>query len=475
MRFSSQFIGFGRHLQCLVRLLSLSIIVSGCTGLHESPEARICRGLIPAINAVDTQITIRRTEAVNPTGLIGRGMTIIYRAERDTGAPQRTGEKARLEIPKDQRTRLISCIFAREPLNGAPDLLALATEQGLVGDVRLYLLKKHWIKPGHAATHDPDPVTMISSAPELPRILGEPLQQLLAALPSIGISALLATAFALVYGLIGRITLVFGEITILTAAAGYLGFHLGGGFDQLTLAPVLFVVLGGLSAASMGWALSSSVIGRLATRPGQHLLIASVGLSTAAMEALRLFQGTGTKWLSPLLARPIGIARMDGLVITLTPMAPIVFTIALSATGLLLLLLKTTGFGRAWRATADDPLAAAMFGIDPMRTILVTTILATLLAGAAGLLTMLYFGTAGQGSVISIGLKALIAAIIGGIGSVPGALAGGLVIGVAEALWATYFPIEYRDIALYVGLVLILTWKPEGLFSRPMTTSRQIP
>jgi branched-subunit amino acid ABC-type transport system permease component len=126
--------------------------------------------------------------------------------------------------------------------------------------------------------------------------------------------------------------------------------------------------------------------------------------------------------------------------------------------------MRRTRFGRAWRAYADDPGAAALFGVDSRRIFLATFALSSALAGLAGFVITAYWGGVGFGYGLTLGLKALVAAIIGGIGSVGGGLAGGVVIGLAEALWSATMPLESRDIAIYALLSITLGLRPGGLF-----------
>jgi branched-chain amino acid transport system permease protein len=130
----------------------------------------------------------------------------------------------------------------------------------------------------------------------------------------------------------------------------------------------------------------------------------------------------------------------------------------------LLVLKRTSRFGRAWRACADDPLSAALFGVDPRAILIKTFALASILAGLAGYVVTVYYGTFGYAGGFVLGLKSLLAAVAGGIGSVPGAFLGAVLLGCAEALWSALFPIAFRDIAVLTLLVLLLVLRPNGLF-----------
>jgi branched-chain amino acid transport system permease protein len=133
-----------------------------------------------------------------------------------------------------------------------------------------------------------------------------------------------------------------------------------------------------------------------------------------------------------------------------------------------------TTFGRAWRAYADDAGAASLFGVDGPRLLHHTLGLAGAMAGLSGMLIVAQYGGLGFAGGFQFGLKALIAAIVGGIGSVPGALLGGFAIGVFETLWSAYLPIEARDMALYAALVTFLIYRPGGFLGIREPTLRQV-
>ena len=253
---------------------------------------------------------------------------------------------------------------------------------------------------------------------------------------------------------------------MLAGYGAFLGFSMIAGNGPDVLAVAVAAGMGLYVCATYGAALGRFVLAPLMQRPGQHLLIATIGLSIFWSELVRLTQGNGTRWLSPLLGRPLAVARNDDFVVTVTPMALAVLVVAGAAIGALLIFLRMGRFGLRWRAFADDPFAAGLFGVDPQRILLQTMLLAALLCGLGGILTTLAYGGVGHAGGLVVGLKALIAAIIGGIGSVRGALVGAVVLAVAETVWSAVFRIETRDPAIFLGLALLLALRPEGLFSR---------
>jgi branched-chain amino acid transport system permease protein len=145
-------------------------------------------------------------------------------------------------------------------------------------------------------------------------------------------------------------------------------------------------------------------------------------------------------------------------------------SIALAA-GLYFWLYRTRA-GRAIRAVAEDPDIASTLGVDTDRTIAVTVVAASMAGGAAGVLIGMAFGTVNTQMGVSMGLKGLAIIIFGGMGSVPGAVAGGLILGLAESLVAAYGDSGYRDAVAFFIITLVLLIRPQGLFGRDVTAMR---
>ena len=158
--------------------------------------------------------------------------------------------------------------------------------------------------------------------------------------------------------------------------------------------------------------------------------------------------------MSPQLNQPFALARGGDFVTVATPMAFVSSAVALAAGLGLVVLFRYSRTGREWRAYADDPLAAEMMGVSPTAITARAFALAGALAGLAGATMTAAFGAVGYGLSATLTLKALAAAIVGGIGSLPGAFLGGLIVGAAETGWSALFPIDYRDIAVYALLTI---------------------
>ena len=146
-------------------------------------------------------------------------------------------------------------------------------------------------------------------------------------------------------------------------------------------------------------------------------------------------------------------------------MAIIVLTVVLM-TGFNFLIGKTA-LGRAQRACEQDRTMAALVGVNVDRTISTTFVMGAGLAAVAGMMVTLYYGVIDFFIGFLAGIKAFTAAVLGGIGSLPGAMLGGLLIGLVEAFWSGYFTIEYKDVATFSILVLVLIFRPWGLLGKP--------
>jgi branched-chain amino acid transport system permease protein len=128
---------------------------------------------------------------------------------------------------------------------------------------------------------------------------------------------------------------------------------------------------------------------------------------------------------------------------------------------------QKTSLGRAQRACEQDRRMAALLGVDVDRTISLTFVIGAALAAVAGTLYLLYYGVVSFADGFVPGVKAFTAAVLGGIGSLPGAVLGGLIIGLIEVFWSAYFSIEYKDVAAFSILAIVLIFMPSGILGRP--------
>jgi branched-chain amino acid transport system permease protein len=430
----------------LAAFLLAVLALCGCARI-DPDQARICRVALPALHPEGSPIAI---VAVEPGA--GPGAIVI---RHETRRP-----------PHPPQERIAECRFGGGAMSrGRLELEAVTLDGRPLPGATLHLLKRYWVdEPGTAALQPPLSDAERLSAVNLPRGPALLLQHALLALPQIAIYALLASAYALIYGLIGRINLAFGELAVIGGQGALLGAVAGGmvsdGAPLAILAGSLLLALA--AAATHADAMGRHVILPLSRSGGQPLLVATAGLSAALMEYVRLSRDDGLRWTPPLLGTPVTVASAPDFPVTVTHGAVVFSALALAASGALLLAMKRSRFGREWRASAEEPFAAALMGVDTKAVLLKAMAISGLLAGLAGFIVTAHYGGIGFSGGLGIGLKALIAAILGGIGSVAGALLGAIALGLFEAGWAAALPLHLREIAVFTLLVALLVFRPGG-------------
>ena len=296
--------------------------------------------------------------------------------------------------------------------------------------------------------------------------MSEFLQQIINGLSLGSIYALIALGYTMVYGILKLINFAHGEVFMLGAYSGYyvataLGvdrYEASGAAFPLGLALVVLV------AAMAASALLGVTIEALAYRPVRSAprltpLITAIGVSLFLQNAAMLvFSPTPRRY--PAILRELRF-ELGGVIVTNIKLA--IFVVALLLMVGLQLFVQRTWTGRAMRALSLNMDAARLMGIDVNRTIRATFAVGSALAAAGGILFGLDQITINPLMGVLTGMKAFVAAVLGGIGNIPGAVVGGLLIGLAEQLTAGYLSPDYRDAITFVILVVILVLKPEGL------------
>jgi len=428
--------------------VTLVALLSGCGVLVDEGQARVCRSIVPAFHPEGTSFHFTAVQAL---GGDRTAVRVAYRIRRAVGA----------DAGAPAEERWAACRFAPTNLSERPlpELRAVITDQFVLGGVRLALLKRYWL-PG---ADDPEPMRNMEGAPEVPRPAALALQQLLSGLPMIMLLGFLSAAYALVYGLIGKLSLAFGEMAVVASFAAVLGFAVTAAIPLVGVSLAVACGLAVFAGLVHGRVFSRFVLVPLADRNPTAMLIATVGLSMALQEYLRLVQGPTQLWVPSLLNTPLAVARSGDFTVTITVIGLAVSLFAATMALMLVWLMRRSRFGRLWRAAADDPLAYALMGLDPKRMVTESALLACVLAAVAGYLMAMFYGGLGYANGFMLGLKALVGAVIGGLGSVPGALIGGLLIGAFEMLWSAAFPIAERDLAILILVAVFLIWRPDGL------------
>ncbi|TIR31785.1 MAG: branched-chain amino acid ABC transporter permease [Mesorhizobium sp.] len=283
-------------------------------------------------------------------------------------------------------------------------------------------------------------------------------QQVLNGLHSGALYALLAFGYVLTNGILHRTNLAYGALfafcghtMILTAAFGYQVLWL-----TLFASVALGVAAAFLYAALLSRVLSRSIFEPLADRSPNAIVVTTLGILLALSEASRIAADTHDLWLPPMLAQPIIFAQGANFNATLTLIQLLDCAVVAATIGLAAWAFAQSSFGRRWRAVSDDPRAAAMCGVDVRAVLRRAVLFGGLCAALAGVLAAFYYGNISFGTGLVYGLKILFVTAVGGYLSPLRAALGAAAFGMAESLWAGYFPLEWRDGWMYLFLVAML-------------------
>lgn len=293
--------------------------------------------------------------------------------------------------------------------------------------------------------------------------------------------AMVALGYTMVYGVLELINFAHSEIFMIGAVVGvevfrYLGPYLGNGYLLLLLALILAAAVAGGTAV---------LVERFAYRPLRKRgttnrlvpLITAIGVSFILQDLVRLIEGL---WHNEFFLRMRTVQSLEasvplfgGAIFTQVKGFIIIFVSLLMLLGLTYLVNRTK-LGVAIRAVAQDLQAASLMGIDPDQIISRTFLIGGALGGVAGALFALQYTTVNPYVGFLPGVKAFTAAVLGGIGNIPGAMVGGLVLGQLENFFGTYLPIltngnfgtEYKDVVAFLILIFILIFRPQGLLGQ---------
>ena len=295
------------------------------------------------------------------------------------------------------------------------------------------------------------------------------LQQTINGVTLGAIYGLVAIGYTMVYGIIGMINFAHGEIYMIGAFISIIAFSLLGmfGITYVPLAVLIVLVTAVVFTSVYGW-----TVERLAYRPLRGSfrlapLISAIGMSIFLQNYVQILQGARVKPLQPVVTGGLVLLQGETFTVALSYIQILIVVLTVVLMAAFSLLIARTPLGRAQRACEQDLTMAALLGIDVDWTISQTFVMGAALAAVAGVMVSLYYGVVDFYIGFQAGLKAFAAAVLGGIGSLPGAMLGGLLIGLVEAYWSAYFTLEYKDIATFSILILVLIFRPTGLLGRP--------
>ncbi|MFC0244168.1 branched-chain amino acid ABC transporter permease [Falsochrobactrum ovis] len=293
------------------------------------------------------------------------------------------------------------------------------------------------------------------------------LQQVINGLALGSIYGLIAIGYTMVYGIIGMINFAHGDVFMLGAFMALIVFLIITTFiGALPLALVLLLMM---VVAMLLTGLWSWVIERMAYRPLRGSfrlapLITAIGMSIALSNFVQVTQGPRNKPVPNLLS---GTYNLLGTNVTISLKQIVVIVVTAVLLTVFWYVVNRTSLGRAQRACEQDRKMAALLGINVDRVISLTFVMGAMLAAVAGTLYLSFYGVISFADGFIPGVKAFTAAVLGGIGSLPGAVVGGLLIGLIEALWSAYFSIDYKDVAAFSILAIVLIFMPSGILGRP--------
>ena len=295
------------------------------------------------------------------------------------------------------------------------------------------------------------------------------LQQLINGLTLGSIYGLIAIGYTMVYGIVGMINFAHGDIFMIGGFIAMITFLILLSFG-VTAAPVVLLVM--LLVAMAITALYGWTVERIAYRPLRHSfrlapMLSAIGMSFVLTNYSQVSQGARVKPLPPIVTGGYSLAEYEGFVVQLSNVQILVVLTTLVLLAIFTWLVTRTRIGRDMRACEQDQTMASLLGVDVDRTISMTFVIGAALASVAGIMYLLYYGLVDFFMGFVAGIKAFTAAVLGGIGSLPGAMVGGLAIGLIETFWSAYFSVEYKDVAAFSILIVVLIFLPTGLLGRP--------
>jgi branched-chain amino acid transport system permease protein len=296
------------------------------------------------------------------------------------------------------------------------------------------------------------------------------VQQLINGITLGSIYGLIAIGYTMVFGIIGMVNFAHGDVFMVSAFIALVAFLILTtwiGITSIVLALLIVLVAAIILTALVNW-----TIERLAYRPLRGSfrlapLISAIGMSIFLSNFVQLAQGPRNKSVPPMFTDVIVVMRGSGYDVTMSYKQITIWIVTIVLLVAFWYLVSRTALGRAQRACEQDARMAALVGINVDRTIAITFMIAAALAAVAGTLYLTFYGVVRFDDGFVPGVKAFTAAVLGGIGSLPGAVLGGLLIGLIETLWAEYVSSAYKDVAAFSILAIVMIFMPQGILGRP--------
>ena len=285
------------------------------------------------------------------------------------------------------------------------------------------------------------------------------LTQVLNGLQLGSIYALVALGYTMVYGIILLLNFAHGDIIMFGSYVAWIALV------QLGLNPAIAVLLAIFGCVLLGVLIDKVAYAPLREAPRLSILITAIGVSYLLENGVQLLLGADAKVVPSII--DLGTVQVFGSTLSGTALLTVAVTIV--ATVVLTLLVQKTRLGKAMRAVSEDMGAARLMGVNVNSTISFTFAVGSALAGIAAILYSMAYQQVSPTMGVMLGTKAFVAAVLGGIGSIPGAVIGGLIVGFSEVFVAAFGLSVWQDAVVFLLLILVLIVKPTGLLGRPVT------
>jgi len=273
-----------------------------------------------------------------------------------------------------------------------------------------------------------------------------------------------------VFGIIGMVNFAHGDVFMLStfiALIFLMALTQAAGLTSLAIALFIVLIAAMLLTSLWAWAIE-----RLAYRPLRGSfrlapLISAIGMSIFLSNMVQVTQGPRFKPAPQMLGDVITLHTGVDYSVQISYKQILIMVVTTVLLAAFWYVVQNTAIGRAQRACEQDRKMAALLGVNVNATISLTFVMGAALAAVAGLMFMIYYGVVHFNDGFTPGVKAFTAAVLGGIGSLPGAVLGGILIGLIETMWSAYFSIDYKDVATFSILAITLIFLPSGLLGKP--------
>ena len=281
------------------------------------------------------------------------------------------------------------------------------------------------------------------------------IAQLINGLQTGSVYALVALGYSMVYGIIKLLNFAHGDIIMVGAYMVYYAIA------SFALPPVIAIIMAVAVSTLLGVTVEKVAYTPLRSAPRLSLLITAIGVSFLLENGAQLLFGADQKSMDPMINGSVSIGSVN---VSYAAIVTILVSVAIMI--VLNIVVNKTKAGKAMRAVSEDMGAAQLMGISLNRTISVTFAIGSALAGVASVLYLCAYPQASPTMGSMLGIKAFVAAVLGGIGSIPGAMIGGFTIGILEALVAALGFSMWKDAAVFLVLIIVLLFKPTGFLGK---------